>query len=161
MEDRWIYLPEGGYPKNNTKVYVLLLELFRDPYYDKGEPGEAFVTSATFTQENDGTRKWHNVGDASTVIQNESHYFESFDIVNEDHPDESWDSYIIAWQPMPTVPKEIMWPERKPVSRVTQILQCPSCKSQPPEDVDPIKYGYCPRCGRAWQEVCIPIKENE
>ena len=35
MEDKWIYLPEGGYPKNKTKVHVLVLSRYRDPFHDE------------------------------------------------------------------------------------------------------------------------------
>ncbi len=160
MEDKWIYLPEGGYPKNKSKVHVLVLSLFRDPYYDKGAPGVAYASSATFEQDDEGTRKWSKViteGGSESDFINETEYFEAFDFVNENHPDGSWDSYIVAWQPMPTVPEKIVWPERKPVSRVTQILQCPICKSQPPKNIDPDEYRYCPRCGRAWKMEYVPV----
>ena len=104
MENSWIYLPEGGYPKSRTKVNVLVLSRSRDPYYDKGQPGRAYATTAYFTLANDGTRNWYDVimdDDMSCAFFNEYDCCEDYEELESEHPDHSWDSYIVAWQPMP------------------------------------------------------------
>jgi len=155
VEDKWIYLPEGGYPKNKTKVHVLVLSRYRDPFHDDGAPGLACSTTAYFRQDADGTRNWFDVileDDMGVAFINEYNSCEDYEPLDEEHPDGSFDSYIVAWQPMPEPPEHIVWPERKPMRRWIKASKCPSCDYTPPEGTDPDESRFCPRCGRALQE---------
>jgi len=150
MEDKWIYLPEGGYPKKKGKVHVLVLSRSRDPYHDKGEPGRVYVTTAYFRQDDDGTRNWFDVileDDMGYAFVNEYDCCEDYE-PQEEHPDGSYDSYIVAWQPMPAAPEKIIWPERKPMRWWRKVSVCPACKYEPAKGADPDEIKFCPRCGR-------------
>lgn len=156
VEDKWIYLPEGGYPKNKTKVHVLVLSRCRDPYHDKGEPGRVYVTTAYFRQDDDGTRHWFDVileDDMGYSFVNEYDSCEDFEPLDAEHPDGSFDSYIVAWQPMPEPPAHIVWPERKPMAHRTEKRKCPNCDYMPHEGADPNETKFCPRCGKELRTV--------
>lgn len=158
MEDKWIPLPEGGYPKNKTKVHVLVLSISRDPYHDKGEPGRVYATTAYFRQDDDGTRNWYDVileDDMGVTFVNEYDSCEDFEPLDEEHPDGSFDSYIVAWQPMPEPPEHIEWPERKPMRHWDRENKCPACDYTLSKDANPDENKFCPRCGRALQEKYI------
>jgi len=151
MEDRWIYLPDGGYPKSKTKVNVLVLSRSRDPYYDRGKPGRVYSTTGYFLIDDDGKRNWYDVildDDMGYAFINEYDCCEDYDSQAKEHPNHSYDAYIVAWQPMPEAPENIVWPERKPVRKWRRTGKCPVCKYVMPKDADPNDTLFCPRCGK-------------
>ena len=157
MQDNWIYLPDGGYPADKQAVIILILTRYRDPHYNKGKEGFVDVKTAIFRSFDD-RREWQDIPvsecDDFIFIRGEYECHKDYNEPNKPHPDMTDDTYIVAWQPMPEPPKDLVWPPRKPLSKWIAIRQC-ACGYSPDPTADPKDTQYCPRCGTPLYEMHI------